>query len=134
MRQRIRKDVLPTAIAFLQRQSEISHKSLPVYKFSQMCKLQTKALNFIGTVVSQLKLTDEDFYKAASVCSVYLDCRQPQVLQEVSERSKILDQFQVYIENTVRGTRWLLQGKLTFFPKTQVVVPVYDKMASIIRN
>ena len=35
------------------------------------------------------------------------------------------------IENTIRGTRWLLWGKLALFPKTQVVVPVYDKMASI---
>ena len=36
---------------------------------------------------------------------------------------------QTDIENTISGTRWLLQGKLTFFPKTQVVVPAYDKMA-----
>ena len=38
------------------------------------------------------------------------------------------------VENTIRGTRCMVAtctGQINFFPKTQVVVPVYDKMASI---
>ena len=36
----------------------------------------------------------------------------------------------VLIEITIRGTRWLLQGKLTL-SKTHVLAPVHDKIASI---
>ena len=83
MRQRIRKDVLPYAIEFLGKQHKTSLKSGPMYRFSQSCKLQLMVINLIGSMVPNLEFSGDDLGKSAMACSLYLDCRQPPLLQEV---------------------------------------------------
>ena len=83
MRQRIRKDVLPYATEFLGKQHKTSLKTGPMYRFSHNCKLQLKVIDLIGNMVPNLEFSGDDLGKSAVACSLYLDCRQPPLLQEV---------------------------------------------------
>eukprot|EP00794_Sanderia_malayensis_P005518 gene5518-6203_t len=101
MRQRIRKDFLPVAAEYLNNQLKMSRKCTNLYKFSHACKLQGKLISLIGSMVVQLELTDKDLAIAATCCSAYLDCRQPQSLQNAAvsaiKKMKTIDSGYIWL-------------------------------------
>ena len=83
LRQRVRKEIFPFAMEFLKKETSSSLKRSNSYKFSSIFKLQRRLLSVIGSIVENLGLPDEELLDVISVCSKYLDCRQPEVLQMV---------------------------------------------------
>merc|ERR1712189_113450 len=109
-KQRIRKDFLPVAADYLKNQLKSSHKSKSMYKFSHAFKLQVKLIDLLGSLVLQLELSDKDLFLAASCCTGYLDCRQPQLLQNAAVNS--LKKMQIIDSDYI----WLLLSNL-YSPK-----------------
>ena len=93
--QRLKKDVFPFLFDYLEKHRNSSLLSSRMYQFSPTCKLQTRLLALVNSTIQRLGLSNEILWKAAVVSSCYLDCRQPLVLQIVSDAVflcfKILD-------------------------------------------
>lgn len=82
--QRVKKDVFPLAFGYLTKHCNTSLKGGPMYRFSPTCKQQTQLLILIASAIEKLGLSNEILWKTGVVCSGYLDCRQPMLLQIVS--------------------------------------------------
>ncbi|XP_068709692.1 TELO2-interacting protein 1 homolog [Montipora foliosa] len=84
MQRRVIKDALPSLVKFLDKQSQVSIKTGPLYSQSQTFKLQLTVLRSLGILCRQLEISDTNLSPAVWVCCQYLSARQPKELQEVA--------------------------------------------------
>ena len=86
MQRRVIKDALPSLVKFLDKQSQVSIKTGPLYSQSQTFKLQLTVLRSLGILCRQLEISDTNLSPAVWVCCQYLSARQPKELQEVGNK------------------------------------------------
>ena len=87
MYRRVIKDTIPSIIAFLDKQASVSLKAGPVYSQSQTFKQQLAMLKSLGRLCKQLEIGETMLCSVVWVCTQYLSCRQPKLLQQVCDKS-----------------------------------------------
>ena len=87
MYRRVIKDTIPSMIAFLDKQASVSLKAGPVYSQSQSFKQQLAMLKSLGRLCKQLEIGETMLCSVVWVCTQYLSCRQPKLLQQVCDKS-----------------------------------------------
>lgn len=84
MYRRVIKDTIPSIIAFLDKQASVSLKAGPVYSQSQSFKQQLAMLKSLGRLCKQLEIGETMLCSVVWVCTQYLSCRQPKLLQQAA--------------------------------------------------
>ena len=87
MYRRVIKDTIPSMVAFLDKQASVSLKAGPVYSQSQSFKQQLAMLKSLSRLCKQLEIGETMLCSVVWVCTQYLSCQQPKLLQQVCDKS-----------------------------------------------
>ncbi|XP_025082798.1 TELO2-interacting protein 1 homolog isoform X2 [Pomacea canaliculata] len=83
IRKRVEKDILPTLLHFLLKQSATSEGSGSAYQYTLDYKLQKTLLTTLGDIAYMMELDGVALEQVIDSCQPYLNERQPQKLQEL---------------------------------------------------